>query len=422
MIAELITIGDELLIGQVTNTNAVWMAQQLNQIGISVKQITCISDSKEDIIKTLNEAQKRAQIILITGGLGPTKDDITKHTLCEYFNTHLVFNEDAYKNVERLFALRGFSVSEINKRQAEVPANCIVIPNNSGTAPGMWFNYNENIIVSMPGVPYEMKGIMQQSILPELKKRYKLPFIYHKTILTQGVGESYLSEIISDWEDSLIALNLKLAYLPSPGMVRLRISGKSANEYELKNTIENKTKELEAIISQYIYGFETYGEEPETIQKIIGTLLKKNKKTLSVAESCTGGYISHLITSVAGSSEYFTSGVSPYNNNIKKQLFGVPQQMLDTVGAVSEEVVKQLVIGSIELFNTDYAISVSGIAGPGGATAEKPVGTVWIAVGNKEKIIAEKYLFGDDRERNIQKSATTALNMLRKFILNESEK
>lgn len=427
MQAEIITIGDEILIGQIVDTNSAWMGQALNMAGISVKQITSVSDEREHILKALDEAKSRADIILITGGLGPTNDDVTKNTLCEYFNTGLRFDAQVYEDVERLFKSRGFEVTPINRKQAEVPENCIPIRNKNGTAPGMWFEVNSpllpfpgvetKITVSMPGVPYEMKAIMQEYVIPELKKKFKLPVIFHKTILTQGIGESFLAELIKDWEESLKEKNIKLAYLPAAGIVRLRLSTKGSDEKKLKRDVEEKVEELQKIIPQYIYGFETYGNEPETIEKIIGQLLTEKKQTLAIAESCTGGYISHLITKVPGCSSYFEGSVVSYSYDVKKIDLKVTSETLEKHGAVSKEVVEQMARGIREKFKTDYSVAASGIAGPSGGTPEKPIGTVWIAVASKNRIISEKFQFGNNRERNIYRSAIAALNMLRKEIL-----
>ena len=414
MQAEIITIGDEILIGQIVDTNSAFIGQLLNLNGISVKQITSVSDDREHIIKALDEAKERADIILITGGLGPTKDDITKKTLCEYFNTTMRFDESAYQDVVNLFAQYGKTVTPINRLQAEVPAICEVIRNYNGTAPCMWFDVDGKVFVSMPGVPYEMKALMKNQIVPKLKSRFKFPFIFHKTVLTQGIGESALSELISDWEDSLSAVNIKLAYLPAPGMVRLRLSTKGDNDELLRLNVDKKIEELKTIISEYIYGYEIFGVDNETLEQTIGKLLREKKKTISTAESCTGGYISHLITKVPGSSDYYTGSVISYSYEIKETELGVPKEILNTQGAVSQAVVEQMAKAIRIKYHTDYSISASGIAGPGGGTKEKPVGTVWIAIATPDKIISEKFQFGNHRERNIQKTANAALNMLRK--------
>lgn len=414
MQVEIITIGDEILIGQIVDTNSAFIGQQLNLNGISVKQISSVSDNREHILKALDEAKNRADIILITGGLGPTKDDITKKTLCEYFNTTMRFDEGAYQDVVNIFATYGKEVTPINRLQAEVPAICEVIHNYNGTAPCMWFDVDGKIFVSMPGVPYEMKALMKTQVIPKLKERFKFPAIFHKTVLTQGIGESALSELISDWEDSLAAVNIKLAYLPSPGMVRLRLSTKGEDEKVLIKNVEKKIEELKLIISEYIYGYEIFGVERETLEMMVGKLLKDKKKTVSTAESCTGGYISHLLTKVAGSSEYYIGSVISYAYEIKETELGVPHDIILKHGAVSQPVVEQMAKAIREKYKTDYAISASGIAGPGGGTEEKPVGTVWVAIATPTKVISEKFLFGANRERNIQKTANVALNMLKK--------
>ncbi len=414
MQAEIITIGDEILIGQIVDTNSAFIGQLLNLNGISVKQISSVSDNREHIIKALDEAKERADIILITGGLGPTKDDITKKTLCEYFNTTMRFDETAYQDVVNLFAQYGKTVTPINRLQAEVPAICEVIRNYNGTAPCMWFDVDGKVYISMPGVPYEMKALMKNQIIPKLKSRFKFPFIYHKTVLTQGIGESALSELISDWEDSLGSVNIKLAYLPAPGMVRLRLSTKGENETVLHSNVESKIEKLKTIISQYIYGYEIFGVENETLEQTVGKLLREKNKTVSTAESCTGGYISHLITKVPGSSEYYIGSVISYSYEIKETELGVSKDILDTQGAVSQPVVEQMARAIRKKYNTDYSISASGIAGPSGGTKDKPVGTVWVALATPDKVISEKFQFGNHRERNIQKTANAALNMLRK--------
>jgi nicotinamide-nucleotide amidase len=411
---EIITIGDEILIGQIVDTNSAFMAELLNLNGISVKQISSVSDNREHIINALNEAKERADIILITGGLGPTKDDITKKTLCEYFNTTMRFDETAYQDVVKIFAAYNKEVTPINRKQAEVPEICEVIRNHNGTAPAMWFDVDNKVIVSMPGVPYEMKALMKDQVVPKLKSRFKFPVIYHKTVLTQGIGESALSERIADWEDSLAAVAIKLAYLPSPGLVRLRLSTTGDNEKELIAAVDKKIEALKLIISDHIYGYETYGQERKPMEQLTGELLNSKKKTVSTAESCTGGYISHLITSVPGSSAYYKGSVISYAYDIKEQELGIPEETLRKHGAVSQLVVEQMARSIREKYKTDYSIATSGIAGPTGGSAEKPVGTVWIAVATPQKVISEKFLFGNNRERTIQKAAHAALNLLKK--------
>lgn len=412
--AEIITIGEELLIGQVIDTNSAWISQQLNLIGISVQQITSISDNKKQLIKTLTQATQRSQLVLITGGLGPTKDDITKQTLAEYFNSNLVFNENAFKNIEAIFSRRNLKVTELNKQQAYLPDNCKVIPNLEGTACGMQFKKNNCIVISMPGVPYEMKTMMEKFILPELQNIFKLPYVVHKTILTQGIGESLLAEKIEEWENNL-PQNISLAYLPSPGIVRLRLSAIGENKNELENVVQKQIVKLNEIISEYIYGYDN-----ETLEVIIGNLLKAKNKTLAVAESCTGGYIAHLITSVPGSSKYFKGGIVSYANEIKINELQVNKNDLEQFGAVSKQVVEQMAQNILKKYHADYAVATSGIAGPDGGTPEKPVGMVWIAVADKCNVSAQVYYMGEHRGRNIQKSAITALNLLRKKILEQA--
>lgn len=413
ILSEIITIGDELLIGQVIDTNSAWIGQRLNEIGIRVKQITSVSDDKQHIIQALKEAQNRVNIILITGGLGPTKDDITKKTLCEYFNTKLKFDEESFKIIKSIFHSRGREVTEINRHQAEVPENCKVLHNHLGTAPGMWFNENGKIYVSMPGVPAEMKGLMEKKVLPMLKEKFPLVPIVHKTILTQGAGESFLADKISSWEDHLPE-KFKLAYLPAAGMVRLRITASGKNETELRKQVDEEASKLKELINEYIYGYEN-----DKLEVIIGRLLREQKKTISTAESCTGGFIAHKITSVPGSSEYYIGSLVAYSNEVKVNEMGVDMHTLETDGAVSEQVVKIMSASAIKKFKTDYSIACSGIAGPDGGTKEKPVGTVWIAVSNFERTITRKLQLGNHRDRVILESSQHALNILRKMLIGE---
>ena len=411
MLSEIISIGDELLIGQVINSNAAWIAQQLNSIGISVSRINVVADNHNEIISALSESSSRVKIVITTGGLGPTKDDITKPTICEYFKSKLVFNEDAYQDIVSLFSIRSSKVTEINKNQAMLPDNCIAVPNKEGTARGMWFDKNGVVYIFMPGVPFEMKTMVTQTILPELIKKFTLPAIVHKTILTQGIGESYLSEIIASWENGLPS-HIKLAYLPSPGIVRLRLTAKGENKTILQKEVDLLVKKLEQIIPQYIYGM-----DEELLESIIGKLLREKKQTISTAESCTGGYIAHLITSIPGSSDYFTGSIVSYDNRIKIDELDVDKSSIEKHGAVSKEVVLQMAENIKKKFNTDYSIATSGVFGPDGGTAAKPIGTTWIAIASPHGTIAEKFLFGENRERNIRKTALQALNMLRKLIV-----
>lgn len=407
MIAEIISIGDELLVGQVVNTNATWIAQHLHETGIPVKQISAISDDAEEIKKAIDLAFSRADVILVTGGLGPTKDDITKYTLCTYFDTHLVFHQPSYDNIVRLFGGRGLKISEVNRKQAEIPANCIPLLNLNGTAPGMWFERDNKILVSLPGVPFEMEAMIEKYVLPRLAGEDNDRIVAHKTILTQGIGESYLSELIKEWEENLPA-NMKLAYLPQPGIVRLRLTAYGESKEKTLNEIDNQVKSLQQIIPDLIFG---YGND--TMEQVVGRLLKEKHVTLSTAESCTGGYLAHLVTSVPGSSDYYRGSVIAYSNQVKQELLNVKEDSLRMYGAVSEEVVKEMAEGARHHLKTDFAVSISGIAGPDGGTLEKPVGTVWIAVASKTGIIAQKFMFGEHRGRNIRRAALAGLNMLR---------
>jgi nicotinamide-nucleotide amidase len=417
MKAEILTIGDEILIGQITNTNSVWLAQQLNLIGVKVVHMASVADDEEAIINAFDAACKRANFVFITGGLGPTKDDITKKTFSKYFNAELVLDEVVLKHVTSFFTKRGREVTEINRNQALVPKGCVVITNPNGTAPGMWMKKENIVFVSMPGVPFEMKAMVTESIIPKIKNENTLPFIYHKTVLTNGIGESMLAELIEPWEDNLIKSNIKLAYLPQPGMVRLRLSSFGPNIEELKKNIDGEIEKLKLLIAGYIYGYENYGEEPPSLADIVSQLLRENKQTLALAESCTGGYISSLFTAISGASDIFKGAIVPYTNEAKHNLLQVDASVFVTVGAVSKECVEQLAQNVLQKFDSDYAIAVSGIAGPTGGSVEKPVGTVWIAVASKEKTVAQKFIFGDNRQRNIVMTSQTAINMLRKLIL-----
>lgn len=410
MKAEIITIGDELLIGQVVDTNSAWMAEQLNLIGIRVVQITSVSDERAHILTTLREASERADVILMTGGLGPTRDDITKTVLCEYFGTTLVFNQQAYENIELIFKNRGYQISALNRAQAEVPESCTPLLNVNGTAPGMWFEKSGKIYISMPGVPFEMKSLMTGEILPRLQPLSQVSIV-HRTILTQGVGESFLAASIESWETSLPEY-IKLAYLPQPGIVRLRLTASGSDRLLLEKSVNKYTDELYRLIPEYIFG-----EGEDTLELIVGNLLKAKGFTLATAESCTGGYIAHLITGIAGSSAYFKGSVVAYSNEIKEVVLGVSAHTLTKNGAVSEETVFEMAAGIIRKFKVHCAIAVSGIAGPDGGTPEKPVGTTWICVLTPKGAQTRKFTFGDHRGRNIRRAALAALEMLRQQLL-----
>lgn len=410
--ASIITIGDELLIGQVIDTNSAWMAQELNKAGIRVARRVAVGDVWNEIWTALDEEQKKSDIILITGGLGPTADDITKPLLCEYFDGKLIINEDARQNVVNIFTKLNRPIVERNLKQAEVPDTCTVLQNKRGTAPGMWFNKNEKVFVSLPGVPHEMKGLMTDEVIPLLTNQFKCPAIIHKTLLTAGVGESFLADMIQSFEEALPA-HIKLAYLPNFGMVRLRLTSTGYDAVSTGKEAEERFEQLKSLVQAYLV---TDTDEP--MEAVVGKLLQAKGKTMCTAESCTGGYIAHLLTSMAGSSAYYDGSVVSYSYQAKEDLLQVDKHLLETKGAVSEEVVLQMAKGALRNIKADYVIAVSGIMGPGGGTAEKPAGTVWVAVGNQDKTDTQLFHFRFDRMRNIQLTATNALNMLRKFILN----
>ncbi len=410
MKAEIITIGDELLIGQVIDTNSAWIAEQLNLYGVEIYQITSVHDEQKQILEALLKAEQSADIIILTGGLGPTKDDITKNVLCKYFNTKLVFHKPAFEQIKERFKNRNISINKLNKDQALVPESCTVLLNKAGTAPGMWFKKGSKIYISIPGVPFEMKYLMEHEILPRIKDLGAGRAIYHKTINTHGLPESILAKTIEDWETAL-PVNIKLAYLPNPMAVRLRLSVTGANLNILKQQVEEEIEKLKKIIPENIYGFDN-----ETLAEVTGRLLVSNSASLALAESCTGGFISHLITSVPGSSSYFKGSIIAYSNEVKQKILGVNPVSIEKFGAVSEQVACEMAHGVKDLFGVDYAIATTGIAGPGGGTEEKPTGTVWIAVADNRLVAAEKFVFGNNRERNIMRSSQTALQMLRKRV------
>jgi nicotinamide-nucleotide amidase len=410
--ATIITIGDELLIGQVIDTNSAFIAQELNKVGIWVKKRVAVGDVYADIWNTLDEESSNADIILITGGLGPTADDITKPLLCEYFGGKMVVNEEVLQHVRHLFEdvfRRPFT--ERNIKQAEVPDVCTVIHNPRGTAPGMLFEKNGCIFISMPGVPHEMKGMMTRSVIPELTKRFRSETISHRTLLTAGIGESFLADHIQHWENELPP-EMKLAYLPNYGMVRLRLTATGRNSTEVESSLDREAGKLKELVKDWLAW-----DGDLSMPQIVSTILKQKKRTLSTAESCTGGYIAHLITQEPGSSEIFKGSVISYANQVKEDLLDVHYETLEHYGAVSEQTVKEMVKGALATLKTDYALAVSGIMGPTGGTGEKPVGLVWVAVGNKDRVQAISYNFRFDRSRNIEMTATNALNFLRKFIL-----
>lgn len=411
MNAEIISIGDELLIGQVVNTNASWMAGELNKAGINVVQISSVSDEGEHIKASVKEAAQRADIILMTGGLGPTKDDITKKVLMEYFGSKPVFHKETFEHIKGLFKARSYPVTDVNKMQAEIPDNCIVLPNRVGTAVGMWFEKDNKVFVSMPGVPFEMKTLMTEQLIPKLQKHFSLGYIVHKTIMTTGIGESMLAAKIEEWEGQL-PKDIKLAYLPQPGIVRLRLSVSGSNQKQLKEMVEQQSDKLSAYLPKAIFGFDDI-----SLEEALGIILKEKGLTVSTAESCTGGYIAHLLTSIAGSSNYFNGSVISYTNQVKANQLSVSKTDIEKYGAVSRQVVEQMAVGVRDLLKTDYSMATSGIAGPDGGTDEKAVGTVWIAIAGPKGVKSKLFHFGEHRGRNIRRSALTAMNMLRLEIM-----
>jgi nicotinamide-nucleotide amidase len=409
--ASIITIGDELLIGQVVDTNSAWMAQELNKAGIWLKRRVAVGDNKEEIIRALDDQSRDTQIILITGGLGPTADDITKPVLCDYFGGTMIVHQPTLDHVKYLFEkVFRRPIIERNLKQAEVPDVCTVLHNARGSAPGMWFEKDGKVFVSLPGVPHEMKGLMITEVLPRLQQHFTMPFIAHRTLLTAGIGESFLAETIKDWEEQLPA-HLKLAYLPNYGMVRLRITGSAATKEQLDAELDAQFAQLKVLVKQWMVV-----DEDLSLSVVVGRLLKQQGKTMGTAESCTGGYIAHLITAVAGSSAYYKGSVVAYAYETKEQVLKVNPETLAEKGAVSEETVRQMVQGALLTLNTDYVLATSGIMGPDGGTPEKPVGTVWVAVGNRERIETQLFNFRFGRQRNIEMTANNALNLLRKFI------
>lgn len=411
MRCEIITIGDEILIGQIVDTNSAWMAVELNKVGIEVVQITSISDRKSHILKALEEAAERADLVLITGGLGPTKDDVTKSTLCEFLQCGLIFNAEQYSIVERIFRSFGRDVSEVNRKQAEVPESCVCLVNEQGTAPGMWFERNNTVYVSMPGVPYEMKYLMLNKVIPKVLERFSMPVILHRTFCTQGVGESVLAGWIEEWENAL-PHHIKLAYLPSPGIVRLRLSAQGEHIVQLEAELETLAVSLYAQIGKHIYA-----EGERSLPEVIQELMQERKATLGTAESCTGGAIAAMLTAIPGASAYFQGSTVTYSNTLKMKILGVCESRLKTYGAVSEAVVREMADGLRKLYGVDYSISVSGIAGPDGGSEEKPVGTVWIGIGTPQGTFAKQFRFSTDRGRNIQMASLSALNYLRRILL-----
>ena len=409
----ILTIGDEILIGQTVDTNSAWIGQQLNSIGARVHEIISVSDNAAHIKDGLHRAARQSEIVLITGGLGPTKDDITKKTLCEYFGVGEVFHEDIYEKLRMIFEKRGLAILEINKKQALLPSNCQVIPNDRGTAPGMWFDDTGVIYISMPGVPYEMKQMVSNYVLPKLAEQFKFPHIIHRNLMLCGIGESSVAKMLDEFENQL-PKHIKLAYLPDLGILKLRLSAYEVTTTEGEAEIDKHYQAMKSILVDY-----AYAEEDIKLEELIGKIFLENGKRFALAESCTGGYAGHLVTSVAGSSKYFEGSTVTYSYDMKQTILGVKPETLATHGAVSEDCVREMLEGLLRVSKADYGVSVSGIAGPDGGTPEKPVGTVCFAVGDRTQIITRTFHFFPRRMENIRLSSITALNLLRKFVLGE---
>ena len=412
--ATIITIGDELLIGQVIDTNSAFIAQSLNAIGVAVKSRIAVGDDANAIKVALDEAAEKSQIIIITGGLGPTADDITKPLLNAYFGGKMVIHEPSLAHITYIFeTIHKRPMIDRNRKQAEVPDVCEVLFNEKGTAPGMLFKKKGVLFFSLPGVPHEMKWLTESHVIPIVQKEFQANFIGHRTLLTAGIGESFLAELIAPFENALPP-TIKLAYLPNFGMVRLRLTSSSNNEQILNEELDRYFEALKLAVTDYLV---TDADEP--MEVVVGNLLKSKQQTVATAESCTGGYIGHLLSKHAGSSQFYTGGIISYDNRIKTEFLDVSPTILQTVGAVSKEAVEQMALAVRAKMNTDYAVSVSGIMGPGGQTNEKPLGMVWIGVANKEKVVSKVFYLRFDRARNIEVTASQAINLLRLLIINK---
>ncbi len=411
MKAAVLTIGDELLIGQIVDTNSVWIADKLTNLGFDVIKILSISDSPDAIAAAVNELMAQANLVVSTGGLGPTSDDRTKETLCKLFGGELQVHPPSLSLIEQLFQKRGLHLTETNRNQAFIPSSCIPVLNHHGTAPGMIFRKENAYLVSLPGVPFEMKDMFTQEVEPFLKQNFILPSITRITVNTFGIPESFLSDRLRSFEQFLNFSGIALAYLPGPSGIKLRLTARGDNLIKNNTLLDNAIEELKKVIGEYIYGF-----NDESLPVVLSNKLREKQATLALAESCTGGYLSHLITQLAGSSEIYKGGVVAYSNEVKQNLLGVNPELLSIYGAVSQQVVEAMLDGVFKIFNTEYAIAVSGIAGPTGATNNKPVGTTWIGVASKAERHVELYTFGNLREINIQRSAYTALFQLLKLI------
>jgi len=413
MKATIVTVGDEILIGQIVDTNSGVIAKFLDKIGIGVHEMLSITDDKQHILKTLSLLQNKVDVVIITGGLGPTKDDITKKTLCEYFEDELIIDKKVLVHVTQLIE-QYFKrpITKLNQDQALVPSKCQVLFNQVGTAPGMWLQKEGTVFISLPGVPYEMKYLMENEVIPKLIAKYERPFIIHKTILTYGVGESLLAERIETWEDNLPEF-IKLAYLPSPGRVRLRLSARGTDENLLQNEIKKQVEKLQLLISDCIVGF----EEDETIEVVLGKLLTEKKLTISTAESCTGGKIASVLTSISGSSNYFKGSVVSYATEAKVNVLGVSQEIIDEFSVVSKQVAESMASQVKKIFQSDFAIATTGNAGPNKGDADAEVGTVFIAIATPKGVFSEEFNFGQPREKVIDRTVNKALEIIYKEIL-----
>jgi nicotinamide-nucleotide amidase len=407
VLAEVVTIGDEILYGQITDTNTQWISAELDKIGIRTVRKSSVGDREDRILGILAEAESRADVILMTGGLGPTKDDITKKTLARYFGSQLVINEDALRDVAEIFSRRGFELTELNRQQAALPEIATFISNKVGTAPGMWFEKNGKVFISMPGVPHEMKWLMENTLLKKLQQHFSTPVIYHRMIKTVGIGESFLATRIEQWEDSLPP-HIRLAYLPSMGQVKLRLTATGDQLTVLEGEVQEQIDRLLQIVPEYVYGYDT-----DELETVVGRMLLERGMTLSVAESCTGGYLGHAITRIPGSSRYFTGGIIAYDNRVKTDLLGVNPATLEKHGAVSEETVREMAENVRKKLNTSVGVATSGVAGPDGGSDEKPVGTIWIAYADGSNTFAKKLTLFKDREINIKFSSLWVLNAIR---------
>jgi len=404
---EVITIGDEILYGHILDTNAKWLSEQLDKLGVKINKRSTISDNHFQITNTIDKSLSENDIIIFTGGLGPTNDDITKKTLNKYFKGNLVRDEITYRQIKKIFKRRNFDLTKKNKDQALVPDNCQVLHNIHGTAPGLAFSIKKKLVISLPGVPFEMKSLFNEKCIDLIRVKYNLPIVYHRIIKTVGIGESWLSDLIGKWEKNLDN-SLSLAYLPSIGRVKLRLTGKGKNLKKIKFIIEKQEKKLLKIIEKYIYGYDN-----DELESQVGILLNDQNKTIAISESCSGGYASHMITSIPGSSKYFLGSIIAYNNSIKENILGIDKKIIRDKGAVSKEVVEEMAKNIRIKFKSSIGLSVSGIAGPSGGSTKKPVGTVWIGLSDDKKTYSKKFQLTERRDVNIILSSICILNMLR---------